>query len=183
MPTVAVLTPPTASQEPVTLALLKAQARVDGNGEDGLLLIYATAAREKVEAYTGRFFAPQTLDLTYTLAETYTLPAGAVATAVTGFYTTLTALANNAAYLAPYYKGITINRDLDWHLALEQTFTVTVTITAPPLPGLALAAMLELAGEWYRNRETTVAGVAVISELPVSWRVKLADLVIKPLAY
>lgn len=165
------------------MALLKAQARVDGNGEDELLAIYATAAREKVEAYTGRFFAPQTLELTYTLGETYKLPAGAVATAVTGFYTTLTALTDNAAYRAEYYKGISVSRDFDWHLAIEQTYTVTVAIAAPPVPGLALAAMLELAGEWYRNRETTVADVARITELPVSWRVKLAELVIKPLAY
>ena len=183
MPTVVVLTPPTASQEPITLALLKAQARVDGNGEDALLLVYAAAAREKVEAYTGRFFAPQTLELTYTLGETYKLPAGGTATAVTGFYTTLTALADNTAYLAEYYKGVSVNRDLDWRLAIEQTYTVTVAIAAPPVPGLALAAMLELAGEWYRNRETTVSGVATITELPVSWRVKLAELVIKPLAY
>lgn len=183
MPTVAVLTPPTASQEPITLALLKAQARVDGNGEDGLLLIYAQAAREKVEAYTGRFFAPQVLSLTYTLAEAYKLPAGAVATAVTGFYTSLDQLTNYATYLSEYRKGISVNRDLSWAAAIEQTYTVTATIAAAAVPGLALAAMLELAGEWYRNRETTVAGVAVISELPVSWRVKLAELVVKPLSY
>ena len=183
MPTVVVLTPPTLSQEPVSLALLKAQARVDGNGEDALLTVYGRAAREKVEAYTGRYFAAQTLELTYTLREAYRLPPGATATAVTGFYTTLIQLTDNAAYLAEYQKSISVNRDLDWSQAIEQTYTVTATLTAPPVPGLALAAMLELAGEWYRNRETTVAGVAVISELPVSWRVKLAELVIKPIIH
>ena len=165
------------------MALLKAQARVDGNGEDALLLVYAQAAREKVEAFTGRFFAPQILELTYTLGELYTLPAGATATAVTGFYTTLAALTDNAAYRAEYYKGISVSRDLDWPLAVQQTYTVSVTIAAPLVPGLALAAMLELAGEWYRNRETTVADVARVTELPVSWRVKLAELVVKPLVY
>jgi hypothetical protein len=202
MPTIVVQTPPTAAAEPVKLALLNAALRLDydpvaiaayeagtATGLDPavvaqleLLKVYRDAARQKVEAYTGRFFAPQTLAITYGLDEPYVLPAGATATAVTGFFTTLAALNDAAAYLVEYQKGISVNRQLSIATAALQTYTVTATTTGDPQYGaLAKAAILELTGEWYRNRETTVAGVAVISELPVSWKVKLAQAVVQPL--
>lgn len=191
MPTVRILTPPT--QEPVSLALLVAQVRLDADGvalaayeaktladaalvgQLDLLALYGQAAREKVEAYTGRYFAPQTLELTYELGEPYVLPSGATAASVSGFFTTLADLADAAAYLEEYRKGISINRQLPWAEALQQTYTVTASVVADPqFSGLAKRAVLELAAEWYRNRETT-ADARGLTELPAAWRVALAE--------
>jgi hypothetical protein len=127
-----------------------------------------------VEEYTQRILAAQTLAITYALNEPYVLPAGAVPKSVSGFFKTLVDL--QAYSLEEYRKGISINRDLPWALAMQQTYTVEVDAVADTeWLDLASEAILELAAEWYRNRETTVAGVAVISELPVSWKVKLAS--------
>ncbi len=55
------ITPP--AEEPVTLARLKAHCRVDGDADDDLLSVYLTAARERVEALSGRALVSQTLEL------------------------------------------------------------------------------------------------------------------------
>lgn len=181
MPSVVVLTPTSPEQEPVSLALLKQQVRVDSDAEDELLTLLVQAAREQVEAYTGRYFAAQTLELTYELGEDYALPPGATATGVTGFFTNLDALAEATAYLEEYRKGIHISRELTWGSALGQTYTVTAEIPASVnVPGLAKSAMLELAAEWYRNRESSSIGT-ISPELPVGWRVKLSSLRVNPL--
>lgn len=198
MPTIQIVTPPTPEAEPVTLALANAALRLDLDlvstdaaivAQREYLALLLSAARQKVESYTGRYYAAQTLRLTYTLDEGYTLPAGAVATAVEGFYATLEALATAGAFLEEYRKGISVSRELDWHTALAQTYTVTADVTPDPaFLALAKLAMLELAGEWYKNRETTVAGSgsssgasSVIAELPVSWKIKLRPAVLNPL--
>jgi hypothetical protein len=139
-----------------------------------LLQLYLSGAREKVEAYTGRYYGAQQLALTYELGEGYVLPSGATAVSVSGFFTTLAAL--QAFDFEEYRKGISINRQLPWGVAMQQTFTVVVDTTGDTqYANMVKRAILEIAGEWYRNRETTVSGVAVISELPVSWRVTLAE--------
>lgn len=164
--------------EPVSLELLRAWVRVDGGQEDAVLDHLRKAAREKVEAYTGRFFAGnQLLRITFELGEPYLLPAGAVAGSVSGYYTDLTQLLGHTSYLEEYRKGISIERQLDWpYPALSQTYTVVATIPDEwACPELAKSAILELAGEWYRNRESTTVGT-IAPELPVAWRVKLAEL-------
>lgn len=199
MPTIRALTPPVAAAEPVSLALLNAHARLDLDApllaayearsvpsdadpalvaQLDLLALFRTAAREKVEAYTGRYFAPQTIELTYRLDEPYALPAGAEATAVSGFFTDLEQLADPSAYLVEYQKGISINRELPLSEAFAQTYTVTATVSGDTqFQGLAKRAMLELAAEWYKSRETSGSA----QELPVSWRVTLAQAVVNPL--
>jgi hypothetical protein len=193
MPQVRVLVPPTA--EPVSLALLNAALRLDLDAN--LLASYApgpppagvdaalwgqleyisglnSAAREKVEAYTGRYFAPQTLGITYTLEEPYDLPVGATPVSVTGYFTTLEALDARGSWLVEYQKGISIERQLPLSAAFAQTYEVTAETTGDTrFLGLAKSAIIELVGEWYKNRETSQAGA--FSELPVSWRVKLAE--------
>jgi hypothetical protein len=149
-----------------------------------LAALFRTAAREKVEAHTGRYFAPQTLELTYRLDEAYVLPAGATATGVTGFYADLDALANASTFLSEYRKGISINRELAWCDAVAQTYTVTATTVGDPqFLGLAKRAMLEIAAEWYKNREASGGSIGTNQELPVSWRVTLAQAVVNPLGY
>jgi hypothetical protein len=194
MPTVQVLTPPTATAEPVSLALANSVLRLDLDlsstddaikGQVEYLQLLLSAAREKVEAYTGRFFAPQTLQLTYALAEAYELPTGATAVSVSGYFDTLDALATRVTYLEEYRKAISISRELDWpYPALAQTYTVTAEIPENVnVPALAKSAILELTGEWFRNRETTLADVRSVVELPVSWKVKLSALVVNPIGY
>ncbi len=191
MPTTRVLTPPTS--EPVSLALFNAHARLDLDmvGQDAAVVaqrelaeLLIRAAREKVEAYTGRYFAPQTLEITYELSDAYVLPLGATATGVSGFYTDLQALQNASSFLEEYRKGISVNRQLDWpYPALAQTYTVTATTTGDTqFLNVAKAAILELAAEWYKNRESTIVGT-IAPELPVAWKVKLAQAVVTPLGY
>jgi hypothetical protein len=176
VPSVRILTPPTADAEPVTLALLKAHVRVDGDAEDELLRLYGTAARERVEAYTGRYLAPQTLELTFELGERYELPAGATATKVTGFFTSLEALDSRTTYLSEYRKAAAISRDLPWADALTQTYTVTATTAGDTqYRSLCLGVMLKLAAESYRNREP--------ADLSVQWRLDLAPACTLPIAY
>lgn len=203
MPTIQVQPSPTPLVEPISLARAAAWLRLDLNPE--LLAAYTsdpkgdlmgfdaqtvadldnvamlrTAAREKVEAYTGRYYSPQRLSLTYCLGEPYELPAGATAVSVSGFFTDLTQLDDLAAWLLEYQKGITVERQLPLVEALGQTYTV-VADTQPDAAfrGVAERAMLELLGEWYRNRETS--GSSQLAELPVSFRVTLAEARVNPL--
>lgn len=200
MPTARVLVPPTVSAEPVSLALVNAHGRLDLNeelvtafdatgtkpegadaalwGQVELANVFRRAARKKVEAHTGRYFAPQTLELTYSLSEPYQLPAGAVAVSVSGYFDTLEALAARATYLEEYRKGITVNRE--WLLAegFAQTYAVVATVPGDvEYADVASRAILELTAEWCKNRET---GGSQSQELPVSWRVTLAQAVVHP---
>jgi hypothetical protein len=165
MPTIQVLTPPI--EEPVSVTLLKQQARIDSDSEDELLLVYLTAAREKVEAETGRFYAKQTLAYTFSLEEPYQLPVGATPVAVSGYFDTLEAVAGLGSYLEEYRKGISINREYPLAWVLAQSYTVVVkTAGDPQYAGIAKQVILALAAEYYKNRE--------ITELSVRWRVDLA---------
>lgn len=51
------------SEEPVSLAEARAQCRIDGADEDGLLAALIMAAREQAEHATGRAFVTQTWEL------------------------------------------------------------------------------------------------------------------------
>lgn len=182
MPTIQALSllPNTTITEPVSLDLLRQWVRVDGEGEDALLLHLLSAAREKVEAYTGRYFAGgQRLAYTFDLSEPYQLPEGAAPESVSGFFTNLETL--EAWNAEEYRKGISVNRELYLGEALNQSYTVVATLPAQTYcPELAKSAILELSGEWYRNRESSSVGT-ISPELPVAWRVKLAELRVMPL--
>lgn len=204
MPTTRVIAPPATNAEPVSLALFVGHARLDVDSAllaayvaasvppeaDAALVaqldlcqLYVSAAREKVEAHTGRYFAPQQVEITYELGEPYELPGGATAVSVTGFFTDLDALAARSAYLEDYRKGISVSRELPLREGFAQTYTVTADVVSDPqFTNLAKRAILEIAAEWYRNREATTAGV-VSTELPVSWRVALAPACVNPIGY
>lgn len=171
----------TTIQEPVGLALLRAWVRVEGE-EDLVLEHLLTAAREKVEAYTGKFYAgSQRVAYTFELDEPYTLTSDYTVEGVTGFFDSVEAL--EAFDFVEYQKGIHINRELPLCLARAQTYTVTAVLPASTVcPEIVKSAILELAAEWYRNRESSNVGT-ISPELPVNFRVKLAEERAKPIAF
>lgn len=205
MPTIRVQSSPTAASEPISLARAAAWVRLDA--DPALLAAFTatpqgdlsgfdpqavadlenvamlrTAAREKVEAYTQRYYTPQRLAFIFHLGEPYELPAGATAVSVSGFFTDLTQLAGLSAWLVEYQKGITVERQLPLADALQQTYTVVADVLADPaFASLAQRAMLELTEEWYKNRGTT--GDGRFGPLPVSYQIALAEARVNPLAF
>lgn len=203
MPTIQVQTPPAVTAELVPLAQLAVVLRLDLDAnllkdftatpqadltgydqqrvadlqnvvEDG------AAARELVEAYTGRYYAPQTLALIYRLDEPYLLPPNATAVSVSGFFTDLTQLDTLSSWLVEYQKAITVERQLPLAAALQQTYEVIATTTGDKAYlNLAKSAVKELVSEWYKNRETSA--YTQVTTLPVSWQVKLAAARVNPL--
>jgi len=189
MPTFQVLTPP--STEPVSLIQVNSWCRLDLSADvlaaaeatgpvpstlDAALVADAqnlallrTAARQKVEAYTGRYFSEQTVAITYFVYEPYVLPAGAEALSVDGFFTDLTALANRSSYLEEYRKSISINRELPFGEALQQTYTVTAKVKSDPqYSALASTVIMKFTADMYKNRE-------LAQELSVEYKVLLAE--------
>lgn len=164
-----------APTEPISLDLLRQWVRVDGEQDEAVLQHLLAAAREKVEHYTGRYFAGgQRLAFTFDLDEPYVLPEGVTAESVSGFFTDLETLEQFSR--EDYRKGISINRELPLSEAFAAEYTVVGTLPAEPfVPEIAKQAILELAAEWYRSRESSSSGT-ISPELPVNYRVKLAEL-------
>ncbi|TGE05562.1 head-tail connector protein [Hymenobacter fodinae] len=193
MPTAVVLSTTDPITEPVSMSVVLNHLRLEqslltstddtAKAEVEYLQLLLSSAREACEGGTGRYFAGgRTLELTYELREPYALPAGATATTVRGFFQSLDDL--KGFNWEEYRKGATINRELSVGEAATQTYTVTVTLDdslATQCPALAKIAILELTGEWYRNRETSSSAGIASRELPVSYRQKLAPLDIRPI--
>lgn len=176
MPVITPVTQPTT--EPVTLATAKVHLRVDGTEEDTYIGLLVSGARQQVENFCGRPFTSQTLAVTYELSEPYVLPPGAgEPTAVTGFFTDVAQLPHMGTWLEEYRKGITINREVSLLDIGPQTYTVTVAVT-PDCPAVVQLAILELAAEWYKNRESSVNGAITVAT-KVDWSKKLAPYVRK----
>lgn len=190
-----VLPSTTPTTEPVSVADAVAEWRLPAldttatdeatKAEVRLIQRKLQTARELVEAYTGQYFAGgQRVELVYEVSEPFLLPVGAVVERVSGFFTSIEAL--NAFNWEEYRKGSSINRELDWVSAGKQTYTVVVRLpeaAADNAPARVKEAILELGGEFYRNRETSASSGNIPRELPVSYRVKLADLVRKPILF
>ena len=186
-----VLTYPALSDEPVSLAMLKAQVREDSTAPEvlDLLGLKLQAARDLCERYCGRLFASATVAQTFEVGEPYErLPGAGIATAVTGYYTALSDLdqLTSAAYQAEYLKGISVSRDYPigyefggYGYRREQpTFTVTYPVALPATmcPPAVKEAILKLAAELYENRETTAPTRDVL--LAVSYRTLMAPYVL-----
>jgi len=195
MPTVKRLAPlpnSTPLAEPVTVADAVAEWRlpVDLTATDEatkaeirLIERKLKAARELVENHVGDYYVGgQRLAYTFRLDESYAVPEGATVESVSGFFADLTALESWS--WEEYRKGISINRELPLCVAARQTYTVVVALPGSLTPdALVVESILELGGEFYRNRETSASAGTVPRELPVSYRVKLAPLVRKPVLF
>lgn len=183
-----VLTYPALSDEPVSVAMLKAQVREDSTAADvvSLLGLKLQAARDVCERHCGRLWASATVAQTFEVGEPYErLPGAGTATGVTGYYTDLSDLdtLNNTGYSAEYLKGISISRDepLGYGVRSEAaTYTVTypVVVTANQVPPAVKEAILKLAAELYENRESSASGVSSNTLLAVSYRTLLAPYVL-----
>jgi uncharacterized phiE125 gp8 family phage protein len=172
------ITPP--AEEPVTLLEAKGHLRVDHSTDDGLIEIQIAAARQLIEAVTGRALVTQTwrLDLSAFPAEPepIVLPRAPTASLTSvqyldtnGTLTTLDAanyllLADSGptagpAQLVPAYGVL-------WPATREQPNAVRITFVAgyglavavpPPLK----AAILLHVGDLYANREAATAGTEI----------------------
>ncbi|MBC6988938.1 head-tail connector protein [Hymenobacter sp. BT491] len=176
MPTTVVL-PSSSAPLPVSLELARQHLRLDGTGEDALLTHYLKAACGLCEQYCGRLFRSATVKATFRLDEDYVLdPLAGSPTAVEGFLTDVADLPTLSSYLEEYRKGISINRELPWGVALaSQTYTVTYPVTVPEdaVPAEVAQAILKLTSDLYENRETSSLG-NLSHELSVGYRVLLA---------
>ena len=190
-PRLVVLAYPALSEEPVSLALLKAQVREDSTAPEvlDLLALKLQAARDLCERYCGRLFASATVAQTFELGEPYErLPGAGAVAAVTGYYTALSDLdqLSSTGYQAEYLKGIGVSRDFgvgyefggSGYRREQPTFTVTypVALPATTCPPAVKEAILKLAAELYENRETTAPTRDVL--LAVSYRTLLAPYVL-----
>lgn len=165
----------TPLQEPISLEELRGWVNMEAGDaiQDANLTLAGKGARQMVESYTNDFYiGGQRLETTFDLSERFALPQGVVVEDVSGFFTSLEELQNWS--LEEYRKGISINRQLYWMEAINQTYTVTYSLPLQAhCPDIVKLVMLRLAADFFRNREDSVVGT-IISDLPVNYRVMLA---------
>ena len=189
MPRLTVTTYPALNDEPVSVAMLKAQVREDREAAAvvDLLGVKLQAARDVCERYCGRLWTSATVAQTFELGEPYErLPGAGTATAVTGYYTDLADLArlSDTGYAAEYLKGITVSRDellgFYGYRRDPATYTVAypVVVTPAMVPPAVKEAILKLAAELYENRESSASGTSANALLAVNYRTLLAPYVL-----
>lgn len=155
------------SLEPVTLAELKLQARIDGDDEDSGHEAKLVAAREKVESDTQRAFVTQTwqltldrfpsqieLDVCPVLAVsgiTYINTDGDLTTLATSLYTAN--VSGEPGRIRPAYGTVFPSVRSNYPGAVTVTFTAGYGSGASTTPQSAKHAILLLAAHWNENRE------------------------------
>jgi uncharacterized phiE125 gp8 family phage protein len=164
-----VVTGPTT--EPVSLAEVRAQARIDATTDDPTLAGYIVAARQYVEQATGRALLPQTFELTLDgfLPWAIELPRAPVSSIVSVSYldaagATQTVSASDyildATRLAPQ---LTPAFNKVWPATRGTAGNVKIQFIAgeaqPPAP--LRAAILLLVAQWNENREAPPENPAV----------------------
>ena len=169
------------ASEPVSLAEAKAQCRIMGADEDGLIAGYLMAARAYTESITGRRLVTQTLDyyidnlsageillpvapVQSVTSITYFDDAGATQTLGVGNYTTVG---------RKYWTAIVPTVSAVWPGVRNQPESVTVRFVAGhsasnPMPEEIRQAILMLVSHFYENRESVVIGQAP-AVLPFSY--------------
>lgn len=174
--------------EPVTLAEIKAQCRVDHDDENELLNSLIVAARETVETLTGRALMTQTWDwkfhefpehdegLTIPLGQvtsitsiTYLDTAGASQTWSSSDYRTDIPTGPKAALarIEPGY-GISYPSTYDVMNAIAVRFVAGYGSTPETVPSSLCHAIKLLVAHWYQNREAIVVSIGgTATELPL----------------
>lgn len=175
-----VVTPPTA--EPVTLAEVRAHARIDTTADDATLASYILAARQHIENITGRALAVTTFEMTLEDFDDdeIDLPRAPVSSIVSVTYTDV----NGAAQTMPaadytldatsFVPRLLLGYGKSWPGVRGEPGDVRIQFVAgevqPPAP-LRHAVML-LAATWHENRETPPDNPAVdalIAPYRINW--------------
>lgn len=176
--TLRVISPPAATDEPVSLASAKAFLREDGNGRDEEILSLIAAAREHAELYNGREFARKTIEAYFDSwpAAGFTLldPLAAVASIVyqpaegqpvtlpAGTYVVDTKSQPGRVVLAPGQAWPTA--------ALAPGLPVTITFTAgfepDAVPPAIVAGIKMLLAHYFDNPNQVTAPGAAEGRLP-----------------
>lgn len=170
------ITAPTS--EPVSLTDVQAHIRAPVDGTDAAIIAaYLQAARESVEAHTGRVLMPQTWQITMpefpadngpimlpkpplvsVTALAITNADGEAETISGALYQVATPSGAHAqpGYLAPAYGENWPETQPDTVNAVRVTFSAGY-VSAANVPAALRAAMLLIVGELYENREATTA--------------------------
>lgn len=167
-----------ATSEPITLAQLKAQCRVDTSDDDTVLTLAIAAARAKAENYTGTAIVSQTWDQTldtFPNAEIELLKPPV--TAITSVSYVDTAGANQVLASSNYrlddstYPGWLLPAfDVEWPATQDQANAVTIRFVTgyadeAAVPGDMKAWILLTAAFIYAQREAMVLG-GKVAEIP-----------------
>lgn len=167
-----------AASEPITLAQLKAQCRVDTSDDDAVLTLAIAAARAKAENYTGTAIVSQTWDQTldaFPQAEIELLKPPV--TAITSVSYVDTDGANQVLASSNYrlddstYPGWLLPAfDAEWPATQDQANAVTIRYVTgyaneAAVPGDMKAWILLTAAFIYAQREAMVLG-GKVAEIP-----------------
>lgn len=164
------VTPP--AEEPVTVSEAKAHLRVDTNDDDASIGALITAARQHVEAWTGR----QLVTATYRLeAREFpaTLPRPPLASITSVAYVDSTGVERTLAGSAWAASASDVPGRIEpafgavWPVVRAGPAAVKITFTAgygaaAAVPRAIRQAILLLVGHWYANREAVTPGGAAV---------------------
>jgi len=176
-----------AGAEPITLAQLKAQCRVDTTDDDAVLTLAIAAARAKAENYTGTAIVTQTWEQTldaFPTAEIELLkpPVTAITSVnyidVNGVSQTLSS-ANYRLDDSTYPGWLLPAYNATWPETRDQANAVTIRFVTgyaneAAVPGDMKAWILLTAAFIYAQREAMVLG-GKIAEIPNRWVDSLLD--------
>ncbi len=181
-----VITPP--SVEPVTVAEVKAQARVDLADEDTLIQGYIRAARETLERLLWRAFITQTLELTldgWPEGSEIRLPRPPLQSVTAVRYTTEDGTLKTldpALYVvdtASEPGRVVLKRGTSWPsetlapaAGVKVEYVAGYGDQASDVPESIRQAILLLAAHWYEHREAVSEGRMVEVPMGVWWLVE-----------
>jgi uncharacterized phiE125 gp8 family phage protein len=173
------VTPP--AKEPVSLAEVKLHLRVDDDADDTLIGALVTAAREVVEAISGRALVTQTLEMVqdgWPIIRYIRIPRPPLQSVVSIKYTDSSGTEHTldeAVYFvdAESEPGrIALRSGQSWPAtALQELNAVRIRYTAgygdaEDVPARFKQAILLLVGHWYENREDAQPNAATMAEIP-----------------
>lgn len=174
-----VITP--VAVEPITTAEAKLHLRVDVSDDDTLIAALITAAREFAEHYTGRAFAPQTLEVALDCFPVYEddyidLDLPPVATITSVKYTdeagTEQTIAGSSYALSLYgdSRRLAPTYNVYWPAtqAVPDAVRIRYVTGYTTLPKAAKAALLLLIGHLYENRQAV--STLSLDEIPMGAR-------------
>lgn len=167
--------------EPVTIEEAKLHLRVDVTDEDTLIGALITAAREFAEHYTGRAFAPQTLEMALDCFPVYEddyidLDMPPVATITTVKYTDAVGVEQTipgSSYVLSLYgesRRLTPAYNVYWPTTRDIPNAVRIRYVTgyTTLPKAAKAGLLLLIGHLYENRQAV--STLSLEEIPMGAR-------------